>query len=157
LNLPHVRHKRTLVTAHDFLAIQASRGDFPGWNVGWSGRRYQQMIVRAVQDASAIACVSETTRKAMRIYLSQFPGEIRTILNGMYRPYHRLDHEEAKARLGAKEAPKFEQFFLHVGGTKPYKNRVGVLKIFAELARQAPELKAGLVMAGGAPDPDMLA
>ena len=149
INLPHVRDKVTLVTVHDFLAVQAAQGDFPGWTVGWSGRKFQRQIVRAVTGAKALACVSDTTRAAQRHFLPNFKGQVRTILNSMYKDFKRAGEKEIRDRLTGPYMPPFTNFFFHIGGNKPYKNRIGALNLFSQIKSNDPSLEWGLVMAGG--------
>ena len=149
MNLPHVKNRPTLSTIHDLLALKAARHEIMGWNVGITGRRYQSMILNAEMMADGVACVSEATRKEVKYYMPGFRGEVRTILNGMYKSFSRKDEAEAIARLEGQFRPKFPEFFVHIGGNKRYKNRQGVLELYAELIRQRPCLKIGLVMAGG--------
>ncbi|MBS1724965.1 MAG: glycosyltransferase family 4 protein [Armatimonadetes bacterium] len=147
LNAPHVKRKPSLVTVHDFLAVEAAKGEMSGWEVSRSGQRYQALIVKGVMHASAIACVSETTMTAFRRHMPHFKGPARTILNGMYKEFRRVGEEQAQARI---EPLPWDEFFFHIGGNKPYKNRGGALQVFAEILRQDPSLPTGLVMAGAA-------
>lgn len=153
LNLMHVSSHKTLVTIHDFLALEAAKGEFPGWEVSRSGRKYQSWILSAVMQASGIACVSDTTRQGMNRHMYGYTGQVRTILNGMYKSFHRIEAGLAKSLLPKLDA---ERFFFHVGGNKPYKNRAGVLRVFAELKKTVGAGEYGLVMAGGGPTAQLL-
>lgn len=148
MNAPHVTNVPTLVTVHDFLALEAAMGEFPGWEVRASGKRYQQMILNGVRQATALACVSETTLRGVDRHIHGYPGIVRLIRNSTYKPYSRVEPDQARstlARFGLTGAP----FFFHIGGNKAYKNRPGALKIYAGMRRQAPDLPHRLVMAGG--------
>ena len=120
MNAPHVTAAPTLVTVHDFLALEAAMGEFPGWEVKASGKRYQQMILSGVRQATALACVSETTLHGVSRHIHGYPGIVRLILNSTYKPYARVSPEAARQTLrkfGFSEAP----FFFHIGGNKAYK------------------------------------
>lgn len=155
LNLPHVKSKKTLVTIHDFLAIEAAKGMSPDWKVGWAGQRYQKLIVKAVMQANGISCVSKMTRQSTDNHLFGFPGQIRTILNSTYKTVQRVPLETAQARLADRPCLEPNGFYLHIGGNKPYKNRGGVLDIYAKMLQKRPDLPQGLVMAGGGRTPEL--
>lgn len=150
LNLPHVRSKKTLVTIHDFLAIEAAKGMSPDWRVGWAGQRYQKLIVKAVMQSSGISCVSRMTRQSTDNHLYGYKGQIRTILNSTYKTFSRVPIEEAERRLANRPCLEPNGFYMHIGGNKPYKNRGGALDIYAHMLQKRPNLSQGLVMVGGA-------
>ena len=47
----HLSRKSQIVTCHDLLAMQASRGEFSGWVVGKSGQKFQQLILSGLKQA----------------------------------------------------------------------------------------------------------
>ena len=108
------------------------------------------MILKSVQKATALACVSEATRFDQKTFLPEFPGLVKTILNSTYKEYRRMESLQAKQLLDKIVPIGDVPFFLHVGGNKPYKNRKGVLEIFARTLELDPLLPWCLVMAGGA-------
>jgi glycosyltransferase involved in cell wall biosynthesis len=76
-------------------------------------------------------------------------AELRVVylaLNWSYRPGAALS-EDLASRLGLRPG---ERYFLHVGGNQWYKNRAGVVRIFALLAGMDEFSVARLVMAGKA-------
>lgn len=154
MNVPHVRGHRTLVTVHDFLAVEAARGEFPGWDVSPSGQRYQALIIKAVMHADALACVSQTTLNAVKKNMPGYKGVTRLILNSMYKDFKHVEAADALSRIPALP---FQRFFFHIGGNKPYKNRDGALRIYAEILARQPGIDVGLVMAGGSKTAELAA
>jgi glycosyltransferase involved in cell wall biosynthesis len=137
---PHV------VTCHDMLAVRSALGEFPDYPTRWSGRQLQHMILNGLSRARNIVCVSEATRAD---FVRLVPGGDRSVTcihNGLNYPYEPMPPQEATTRLQALGLSPDQPFILHVGGNQWYKNRVGVLKIFALLRKRVPNLL--LVMAG---------
>jgi glycosyltransferase involved in cell wall biosynthesis len=152
-----VRGKPSLITCHDVLAIRAARGEFPRAPTGWSGRLLQRWILSGLRGARHVLCVSAKTAGDLKALIEDSPkdsgetgrngGESRVVynpLNWSYRPGAALSADLA-SRLGLRPG---ERYFLHVGGNQWYKNRAGVLSIFARLARTDEFSAARLVMAG---------
>jgi glycosyltransferase involved in cell wall biosynthesis len=137
---PHV------VTCHDMLAVRSALGEFPGYPTRWSGRRLQHMILNGLARARNIVCVSEATRADVERLVPGGDRNVTCIHNGLNYPYAPMPREEAARRLAALAVPQDRPFILHVGGNQWYKNRAGVLKIFALLRKRIPNLL--LVMAG---------
>lgn len=146
--VPHLRGKPHLVTCHDMLAIRAALGEIPESRVGWTGRLYQRWILRSLRRAQAIACVSAQTDEELR-RVAGFPAERIAILpNALNYPYRPMPDVEAEAQLRALDLEKARPYFLHVGGNQWYKNRPGVLRLFAELVKHHDYREHRLVMAG---------
>jgi len=146
------RGKPNLITCHDLLAIRAARGEFPQAHTGWSGRLLQRWILSGLRGARHVLCVSGKTARDLEALTGgtgKNRGELRVVwnsLNWSYRPGAALP-EDLASRLGLKPG---ERYFLHVGGNQWYKNRAGVLRIFARLAEMDEFSAARLVMAGKA-------
>jgi glycosyltransferase involved in cell wall biosynthesis len=161
-----VRGKPSLITCHDVLAIRAARGEFPQAPTGWSGRLLQRWILSGLRGARHVLCVSGKTAGDLKALIensgkdSEETGkncaELRVVcnpLNWSYRPGAALP-EGLASRLGLRPG---ESYFLHVGGNQWYKNRAGVLSIFARLAGMDEFSAARLVMAGKALPGDLRA
>jgi glycosyltransferase involved in cell wall biosynthesis len=149
------RSKPNLITCHDVLAIRAARGEFVEERIGWSGRLLQRWILSGLRGARHILCVSAKTGTDLETLLGQrgkSGPELQVIYNALnwsYRPGAALFGSLA-VRLGLLPG---ERYLLHVGGNQWYKNRAGVLRIFAQLTRprqtRMDEFStAKLVMAG---------
>jgi len=142
---PHV------VTCHDLLAIRSARGEISGQETRWSGRRLQRTILGGLARARQIVCVSDATREDV---LRVVPGagaegkEVTRIYNGLNYPYSPMDRNEAAQHLNGLGLAADRPFLLHVGGNQWYKNRIGVLRIFAQLHRYGVVENLALVMVG---------
>ncbi len=148
-----VRQKPNLITCHDVLAIRAARGEFPQSPTGWSGRLLQRWILSGLRGARHVLCVSAKTAgdlKALtadKVEAGKSDVEMRVIYNALnwsYRPGAELP-DGLISRLGLRDG---ERFLLHVGGNLWYKNRAGVLGIFARLVRIEEFSNLKLVMVG---------
>jgi glycosyltransferase involved in cell wall biosynthesis len=138
------RRKPVLVTCHDVLAIRSALEQLPVNPVGASGKLFQKLIVLGLRHADAIACVSEQTRLELKDNVSGLRAEpllVENCFNYPYTPDSSENCERQLARFGLQR----NGYLLHVGGNQWYKNRLGVLKIFRELALQRPHIKLVLV------------
>jgi glycosyltransferase involved in cell wall biosynthesis len=145
-----VRRKPNLITCHDLLAIRAARGEFPQAPTGWTGRSLQRWIISGLRGAHNVLCVSGKTAEDLKT-LTGDAGTSGTLcsviynaLNWSYRPGTALSDALA-TRLGLLPG---ERYFLHVGGNQWYKNRAGVLRIFARLVEIEEYSGARLILAG---------
>jgi glycosyltransferase involved in cell wall biosynthesis len=137
-NRPH------LVTCHDLLAVRSARGEFPHQRVKASGRAYQRWITSGLSRAQRVACVSEATRQDL-LRLTGLPSaRVAVVPNGLNHPYEPLapDALWRRWRMATKswkssglQWPQ-DRFILHVGGNQWYKNRLGVLQVYARLRRR---------------------
>lgn len=145
-----VRGLPNLITCHDALAIRSARGDFPESPTGWSGKLLQRWILSGLRSASNVICVSEKTRSDLKTLIdgtNETGARMRVIPNTLswdYRPVPAMPEDLAN-RLSLRSG---ERYFLHVGGNQWYKNRVGTVRIFAELIRRSEFNSAKLILAG---------
>jgi glycosyltransferase involved in cell wall biosynthesis len=135
--LKFVSGTRTLITCHDLLAVRAARGEFPQVMIGWTGRLLQRWILSGLRGAKYAICVSEKTAEDLHQLAAKNCPKIRIIYNGLNRGYGPGASLSASlaAKLGLPPEPRY---LIHVGGNSWYKNRMGVLRIFARFA-QLPE------------------
>ncbi|MES2695340.1 MAG: glycosyltransferase family 1 protein [Verrucomicrobiota bacterium] len=148
--------RAVLTTCHDLLQIRAARGEIPQQRLTKMGTRYQGWILNHIGQSRRVACVSEETLHHL-LRLAPLPRErvsvVPNALNYPYRPVPRAEAwrhvqrwPELAARIGAD--PKTGAgYLLNVGGGQWYKNRRGLLAIFAQL-RAAPGMPQTLVMVG---------
>lgn len=146
--VPHLGGKPHLVTCHDMLAIRAALGEITESPVGWTGRVYQRWILRGLQRAQAIACVSAQTGEELRRVAGVPEERIAIVPNALNYPYRPMPAAESEGHLRALDLGEARPFFLHVGGNQWYKNRPGVLRLFAELVKYPDYRAHRLVMAG---------
>ncbi len=144
-DLPHIVH------CHDFLAINSARGRFPENQTGFTGRCYQSLIRRGIRKANAFISISEKTRADLHDALGRQPRLSSVVYNALREGYTRLEESDARGRLTGILTPADENgFFLHVGGNQWYKNRSGVVRLYAQWLRDA-EKPLPLWMVGQAP------
>jgi glycosyltransferase involved in cell wall biosynthesis len=136
-----------LITCHDLLAIRAARGEFPKVSSSWSGRLLQRWILSGLRNAGHAICVSEKTAEDLRRLTEHGCPKTRVIyhcLNWNYRPSANLSSELA-TRLGLNTD---HPYLLHVGANGWYKNRFGVLRIFAHFVKMPENVDYRLVLVG---------
>jgi glycosyltransferase involved in cell wall biosynthesis len=139
---PHV------ITCHDMLAIRAAFGEIAESPTGWSGRIYQRWILRNLRKAQLAACVSRQTSEDLQ-RLTGLSGRRAIIVpNALNYPYRPMAAEESAARVSELGLVSGRPFFFHVGSNSWYKNRPGVLRIFAEVVKRPGFELHSLVMAG---------
>ncbi|AHF92573.1 glycosyl transferase family 1 [Opitutaceae bacterium TAV5] len=126
-----------LATCHDLLEIRAARGELPQQAVGRAGRCYQAWNLASIARLPHVACVSRATRADVLRLTGLPPSRVPVIPNALNYPYHKIPDAEARARLAglAPFAAADGGFLLHVGGAQWYKNRAGLLAIYAALRR----------------------
>lgn len=138
-----LKGKPVLVTCHDMLAVRGALGELPDMKPSILGRYLQRWIRHGVRAAGLVACVSRFTFDDVSRILKG-DGNLRIVLNALNHPFQQISPAEADARLagpGGLDRP----FILHVGSSQKRKNRDGVLRVFALVAR---ELNIKLVLAG---------
>lgn len=149
--LPHVVH------CHDFLAINSARGRYPENPTGFTGRCYQSLISRGVGKANAFISISEKTRSDLHEALGRQPRLSMVVYNALREGYTHLPEPDARGRLAGVLSPADQRgFFIHVGGNQWYKNRPGVVRLYAQWLRNA-EQRLPLWMVGQEPTAELQA
>lgn len=134
-----------LVTCHDLIAIKAMLGEYGAHKPGPSGRLLQKWIVSSLKSIETICCVSGSTRgDVIRLV---HPSEARTIQNPVIE-YSPMAKADAEAIVGTAGISPSQRYLLHVGGNLWYKNRIGVIELFALLVKRARLSHLRLVCAG---------
>lgn len=129
-HLPHVIH------CHDFLALQSALGDYPQNPVSLTGRIYQHYICRGFQTGRYFISVSQESKQQLAKYLPTPPLISEAVHNGLNYSFTPLSSPAALAELIDGSVPVTDQGMLvHVGGNTWYKNRVGVIYIYAAYCR----------------------
>lgn len=136
-----------LATCHDLLQVRAALGEVPRQSVGFIGRRYQAWIRKSLGQLSLVACVSAKTREDV-LRLTGLPEErVALVPNALNYPYQAVPALECRRRLGEFCARQGKDpallnpaggFVMHVGGGHWYKNREGLLSIYAQLRLLLP-------------------
>jgi glycosyltransferase involved in cell wall biosynthesis len=157
--VPHVEGRAHLVTCNDMLAIRSARGEFPQNRTGWSGRILQRWILAGLQRARRLTCISEATRRDVLRLTGHRSGSVSATYMGQnfsYAPVNEIARAAEQRRCGeeydetvfARFGVPAEPYLLHVGGTQWYKNRPGVLAIYAALRRKLGARAPKLVLVG---------
>jgi glycosyltransferase involved in cell wall biosynthesis len=150
-NSPYVAHLDGwphVVTCHDVIAIQQAAGKLPAPRVGWTGRILQQWILRGLRRAQWIACVSDNSRKDLLQCTDRPPARALTILSQLNHSYAPIVRTRAWDLLNGVIPQRPGKLVLHVGNNSWYKNRDGVLRIFAKARAMAPATRPWLVIIG---------
>ena len=136
---------RSVATVHDLIPLLQRRGELPGrpsWPAAWLIRRG----VDALRGCAAL-CADSAATKADLARLAGIAARIAVVPV----PLRPLPPPRPAAIAGLASG---DRFILHVGHNAAYKNRAGVLDVFAQL-RDVPDVH--LVMVGPAPAPELRA
>ncbi len=155
----HVEGRPHVVTCNDMLAIRSARGEFPQNRTGWSGRILQRWILSGLRRARRLACISEATRRDVLRLTGHRPETVSVTYMGQnfsYAPVTEIAEAAEQRRRGEKfDETVFarfgipaEPYLLHVGGGQWYKNRAGVLAIYAALRKKPGVRTPKLVLVG---------
>ena len=129
-----IRDVPVVVTGHDLLAVRGALGEATDCPASATGKILQRWIVRGLESAAAIACVSRATLADAQRLVRRTDSKpaLKVITLGLSYPYRVLPRDEVRAHLGKFPALKSDPpFVLHVGSNLRRKNREGVLRIFA--------------------------
>jgi glycosyltransferase involved in cell wall biosynthesis len=145
--LRHLSGHCHVITCHDLLAVRVAQGEIPQSKTGWTGCLFQRLILNGLNRAKHVVCDSEATRSDV-LRLCDLPEErVSAIHLALNYPYSPMKREEAASLAGRIGVNVNEPFVLHVGGNQWYKNRLGVLRLFA-LLRERTKAVSRLVMVG---------
>jgi glycosyltransferase involved in cell wall biosynthesis len=143
-----LRWKPHLVTCHDVTAIRSALGSHPENPLGWTGRLFQHLTHEGLTRAMRVVCVSAATAERLKSLGRVRPEHIDVIENGLNYTYAPMPARDVWRRVAELGIPEGSAFLLHVGSNEWYKNRVGMVDIFAEIRRRAGDFKLRLVLAG---------
>lgn len=151
--VPWIDGRPNVVACHDVIAVQAALGQVDGWNVGWSGRLFQRLIVRGLGRADVIACASDLTRRELQALDVAQASNVTIARHGLNDDFGPLPTDEAQALLARLGLSLQEPYLLHVGLELPRKNRRRVVETFIALRERAaaasrPALVERLVFIG---------
>ena len=148
--LPWLKGKPNVVTCHDMLAIRSALGEIVEHQTRLIGRIYQYCILSGLRKAMHVSCVSNKTREDV-LRLAKIPMEnVSVIPNGFNYPYRPMASNESIGHLKKMGFSESNPFVLHVGGNFWYKNKAGLLRIFARFVRLDDNNFWKLVLVGAA-------
>jgi len=130
-----------VATCHDLMQIRAARGEIPEQRLGLPGRLFQRWILRHIARVRDLVYVSRKTGDDLHRLVSREGDCMHLIPVGLNYPYAKVPTATAVQRVNALAAGDGlgeNEFYLNVGGGQWYKNRPGLLRIFAELRRESP-------------------
>jgi glycosyltransferase involved in cell wall biosynthesis len=145
---PRLMGKPHLVTCHDMFAIRSALGEIPANPTGWTGRIFQRWILSSLRKAQRVVCVSEQTCRELISVAGLAPERTAVVPNALNYPFRPMPAEDCRVRLRELGATEPVPFFAHVGGNQWYKNRAGVVRIFAHLAALPQFAEHHLILAG---------
>jgi glycosyltransferase involved in cell wall biosynthesis len=141
-NVPLAFSRPYIVTIHD-----VTRFIFPGQKQTgfWQQVAYEAVFARAVSKARAVICMSRTTEEELRHLPVKLPANVRTIYQGIddifFEPIAALNVQKIRMLVDTKQS-----YVLSVGVWMNHKNVERMLRAFAAVRQQRPELK--LVITG---------
>jgi glycosyltransferase involved in cell wall biosynthesis len=136
--LPQAVWSRTVVSVHDLIPLLQMHGQLPG-TPGIAGRLLIRRMVKVLRQVAGLAAVSEYTARD----LLEFTG--RPDVTVIHNPVRSLPAPDDRLELPAR-------YLFHIGNNANYKNRMGVLDVFAQL-QDIPDLH--LLMAGPPPPAEL--
>jgi glycosyltransferase involved in cell wall biosynthesis len=128
-----------IVTCHDLLAVRGALGEDTGCPASATGKILQRWIVAGLRKADVIVADSQATLEDAKRLVGEKNGrpKMEKVTLGLSYPYRKLPSGEAWKRLSESSALDSQlPFVLHVGSNVAYKNRPGVLRIFAACREQ---------------------
>ncbi len=147
--VPWVLDRPHVVTCHDLIAIRSALGLIPLKSTRLTGRLLQQWTLKGLRRAQAIVSISEKSLADMQALGIGEGALVRVVANANGFEHFPLDREEAGRMLREQGGIERDQpFVMHVGGDAWYKNREGVVKIFAQLVQRHSALPHKLILAG---------
>jgi glycosyltransferase involved in cell wall biosynthesis len=142
------------VTCHDLIAVRSMLGEFGPQRPRWSGRLLQKWILSALSGIGIVCCVSQTTRSDLERLAPRTGRRIWTISNPVIG-FSPMDANEAEHEIRSAGVNSDGPFFLCVGNNIWYKNRIGIVRLFAEILKRASLADMHLVCAGTEFSPEL--
>lgn len=140
------RGRGDVVTCHDLLAVRGARGEVTDCPAGFTGRALQRWILRGLDRAAAVCCVSrQTAADAHRLLPTRNGRTIAVVPNALNYPFGRQTSVDRDRRLRALGVEPGEKFVLHVGSNLKRKNKAAILHA---VARAGPQYDGRVVLAG---------
>lgn len=146
--VPWLKGKPHMVTCHDMLAIRSALGEIRHHRTGPSGRIYQRWILAGLKKAQHVVCISRSTSDDLLRLTGLDSSRVSVVLMGLNLPYHPMSEKESLHYLDQIGFRGIKPFFMHIGNNNWYKNKVGLLKIFAQMVRLGGDKIGNLVIAG---------
>lgn len=156
--MPRLTRHANVLTCHDVIAIQAARGIVRDWQVGITGRIFQKLIASGFAYADRLVCVSAAThRHVLGLGLAD-PARMHVVPMGLNNEFGPLAADVVRQCLASHGLDPQAPYLLHVGHEHARKNRMAVLRSFADLQKNpASSPVQHLVFVGSALTQEMIA
>lgn len=156
--IPLVKNRYHVVHCHDFLAQQSAFGLLPENKIGVTGKYYQKFIRWGYKKAENFISISNKTQRDLHFLLTKPPKISKVVYNGLNQNF-----ELAKNKIVLLEllSNKYDidlsrGYVLHVGGNAFYKNKIGVLEIYDQWAKDF-KVNVPLILVGETPSEELIA
>jgi glycosyltransferase involved in cell wall biosynthesis len=148
--VPRVTH------CHDLLSVRASLGEFEHVRISRSGKLLNAYVRRSLNDCPNFISVSQATHTDVERFFPKAHGTSQVVYNGLNSSFRVGSAAEARQSLGGQLGTGLRDgYLLHVGGNQWYKNRAGVIEIYAAW-RRSSQRPLPLVMVGPTPPKALL-
>jgi len=155
--VPLVADRPHAIHCHDFLALQSALGEYPEHQVKLLGRIYQRFIRHGFRTGRFFISVSHNSKKELSRFLPEAPVISEVVHNGLNYSFEPLPESIALKELSnVLAAITDKRMLVHVGGNTWYKNRKGVVHIYAEYCKKCDD-PLPLWMIGDSPSPRLRA
>lgn len=137
-----------VITCHDLIGVRGALGHFADVRVGRTGRILNEWIARSLARAEYLICDSHKTLADFREVAQHSRAASRVIHLSLNRECEAASPEMVRRTLAGLGLEEQTNYLLHVGGNQWYKNRLGAIRIFAELKRSPAFEDVRLILAG---------
>jgi glycosyltransferase involved in cell wall biosynthesis len=155
--IPLVKKRYHVVHCHDFLAQQSAFGLLPENKTGITGKYYQKFIRWGYRKADNFICISKKTQRDLHFLLTKKPNISTVVYNGLNQNF-----ETVKNIIALRETLSdsygidlSKGYILHVGGNAFYKNKLGVLEIYEQWAKDFKG-NVPLILVGEPPSEELI-
>lgn len=148
LYLRYLKEVLTVTTCHDLIAIRMAGGEFIGENVSNTGLVLQRIIKTNLKFSTAFVCDSESTKSDLERIIPSSIGKTNVVYPGLYAKFREIPDLYIKQKLEKYGLCNEDLFVLHVGNSAWYKNRRGVVEVFAEYVTHYDDDELKLVLVG---------
>jgi len=155
--MPIVKNRYHVVHCHDFLAQQSAFGLLPENKTGITGKYYQKFIRWGYRKAQNFISISYKTQTDLHFFLTKPPKISKVVYNGLNQNFKQVQNKIVVRELLSNKynVDLSRGYILHVGGNAFYKNKLGVLEIYDQWAK---DFKANvpLILVGEAPSEELI-
>lgn len=136
---PLVRAEKRSVTVHDMIPYLAEAGRLEGFNPTRLGTLLMRNLIARFHQSDSIVAVSHSTRRDLVNLAGVEPNKIHVIPNALFQDLHRASEAEINDFLAANRLPQSKSLILNIGRDF-YKNRAGVIDVFARLCKRRSDV-----------------